>query len=586
MKKHTWLFVYILAFSIALCGCSRLALEKTSRLTVYLWDNTLSSTLVPYIESKYPNEDIEFIYGNNNVDLYNYLEKHHDLPDIITTRRFSETDSKPLKSHLLDFSYYNEVSKYYPYALQYYTDTDGSIQWLPVCGIPETMIVNKTLFEQYQIPVPTNYEELVNASNTLYEKGIKPYVSELKMDWAAHSFLQGAAIDQFASMRGLIWRNTAESTVKETTFDDELWHSIFSETNAFIQDMHMQASDANLELEEAKEMFINHQAAMFRATPAVMEQLEEHMDDELVRIPYFSKTSDESWIYTYPSMNIALNKNLKKDSEKLDLAMGVLDVILSSKGQKIIAQGSGRISYMANVKSDVNNLTGIEDEVQKNSFYIRYASNNSFHASLDAIQGLLDKSMDEMLAYETFKNDMNENQSQEKEVVQFKNTYSISADENGCRPAANSILTTIRKEEKADIALAGYKYFTSSIYKGGYTQSELNLMITHNEDALVYTCKLTGKQIRNLLNSYLKENVNSQYKLPIVSGMKYDVNKKDLSLKDISLQDKKTYTVLLTQDMVENGKASPLDDTLSSLWIQSILKNGQPIKPKSYVQVD
>lgn len=448
------------------------------------------------------------------------------------------------------------------------------------------MIVNKTLFEKYQISVPKSYEELVTASNTLYENGVKPYVSELKMDWAAHSFLQGAAVDQFASMRGLIWRNTAESTVKETMFDDELWHSIFSEANTFIQDMHMQPSDTNLALEDAKEMFINHQAAMFRGTPAVMEQLEENMDDELVRIPYFSKTNNESWIYTYPSMNIALNKNLKKDRKKLDLAMDVLDVILSSKGQKIIAQGSGSISYMANVKSDLNGLTGIEDEVQRNSFYIRYASNNSFHASLEAIQGLLTKTMDETQAYETFKNDMNENQPQEKKVVQFKNTYSIESDANGCRPAASSILTTISKQENADIALAGYEYFTSSIYKGGYTKSELNLMITHNDDACVYTCKLTGKQIRNLLNSYLKDNVNNIYKLPIVSGMNYQVNKKDMSLKDISLQDNKTYTVLLTQDMSEKVQALKLDDTLSSLWIKSILNEKQPSKPEQYVQLD
>lgn len=143
-----------------------------------------------------------------------FIRSTHDRlkSDIITTRRFSAADAKNLSPYLMDLGSYDVVSSFYPYALQYYTNTDGEIQWLPVCGIPETMIVNKTLFDQYGIDIPEDYEEFVQTCAELKDKGLKPYVYELSADWAAHTLIQSAALDQFASMDGIAWRSEAESS--------------------------------------------------------------------------------------------------------------------------------------------------------------------------------------------------------------------------------------------------------------------------------------------------------------------------------------------------------------------------------------
>lgn len=106
------------------------------------------------------------------------------------------------------------------------------------------------------------------------------------------------------------------------------------------------------------EMFANREAAMFRGTPSVMEALKTMTDDELVRLPYFSQTSDESWIYTYPSLNISMNSSLKENDEKLAAAMKVMECFLSPEGQKYIACGEGMISYNDGVESDMTELTG------------------------------------------------------------------------------------------------------------------------------------------------------------------------------------------------------------------------------------
>ena len=97
------------------------------------------SEFASYVKEQCPDVEVEFISGNNNVFLYDYLEKHGELPDIITTRRFSSVDAKNLCSYLLDLSAFDVVSEFYPYALQNYIECFGGVHWLPVCGIPEIM---------------------------------------------------------------------------------------------------------------------------------------------------------------------------------------------------------------------------------------------------------------------------------------------------------------------------------------------------------------------------------------------------------------------------------------------------------------
>ena len=323
-KRYFVLTCAIIITSLLIGGCGsqkRSEKENDDHLTVYVWNTNMIKDVVPYIEEQLPDQDIEFIVGNNNVDLYNYLAEHGNLPDIITTRRFSQKDAEALQPYLLDMGSYDIVSEYYPYAIQYYTDSEGAVKWLPVCGIPETIIANKTLFDKYGIDIPKNYEEFAKCCTKLHENGIKPYTSELAMDWAAHSLIQGAAIDQFSNIDGIEWRSNIESSSDEAAFDDNLWKQIFTEVNSFVEDTYLTEEDMDCDLETAREKFVNGEAAMFRGTPSVMEYLKSNMDSELVRVPYFSQTSDESWIYTYPSFNVALNSELEENEEKLDLAM-------------------------------------------------------------------------------------------------------------------------------------------------------------------------------------------------------------------------------------------------------------------------
>ena len=85
-----------------LSGCGQS--KKDDHLTVYLWENRLMKNIAPYIHEQFPDQDIEFIIGNNDTDLYSYFKEHGELPDIMTVRRFSGPDahiSKPVDMKLL-----------------------------------------------------------------------------------------------------------------------------------------------------------------------------------------------------------------------------------------------------------------------------------------------------------------------------------------------------------------------------------------------------------------------------------------------------------------------------------------------------
>lgn len=92
--------VLLVAGILAGCGQSK----KDDHLTVYLWENRLMKNIAPYIHEQFPDQDIEFIIGNNDTDLYSYFKEHGELPDIMTVRRFSGPDahiSKPVDMKLL-----------------------------------------------------------------------------------------------------------------------------------------------------------------------------------------------------------------------------------------------------------------------------------------------------------------------------------------------------------------------------------------------------------------------------------------------------------------------------------------------------
>ena len=198
LKKKRWnrlfsvLFVMMAVMSL-LSGCSKKSAEKEDEetITVYLWSTNLYEKYAPYIQEQLPDINIEFVVGNNDLDFYRFLNENGGLPDIITCCRFSLHDASPLKDSLMDLSTTNAAGAVYDTYLNNFKNEDGSVKWLPVCADAHGFVVNKDLFEKYDIPLPTDYESFVSACQAFDKVGIRGFSADYSYDYTCMETLQG-----------------------------------------------------------------------------------------------------------------------------------------------------------------------------------------------------------------------------------------------------------------------------------------------------------------------------------------------------------------------------------------------------------
>ncbi len=577
--------------------------SSSNPLTVYLWDTDLVRDLAPYIREQLPGKDIQFIGGNNDVDLYSYLEEHGELPDIMTVRRFAGTEARDLRSHLLDFDSYDVVTKFSSYSLQYYKGEDGQVNWLPVCGIPQTIIANKTLFDEQGIAIPNTYTEYAQACQAFAERGIKPYALDLAADWSSHEMVQAGGIGELTSLDGITWRANAESAQGDIEFDDALWTRVFSQAAKMLSDSCFTQDDLSIDTTAAMALFTQGQAAMFHGSPIHLKQCQEAMPGKtLVRIPYFSQTSNDGYVYMTPSLHVALNKDLENDTDRLETALAILDCMLSAEGQSLIANGSGVISFNPAVAPITEGMIGLESEVENNRYYIRYSAQKSFAASVKAVKGLLTHTMDAAQAYEAFRTSMNASADAAPVAVTFDNDYALDLNDRCGRDAASAILGTVREETGAQLALAPACNFTAPIHKGDHTAARVDLLVTRTQTPALYLANLTGAQVKELVRKNLSGEAAyftaaSIYGLPVASGMKLVVDKvnggfelNDVLVDGVSIAAEKTFSLLVTDDAasgLDDGVAADakLDVTLPDAWVNAMATGRQPAEPQDYIEV-
>ena len=197
----------VMALSL-LTGCGTKSTEQAQEqedaqtIQVYLWTNALYETYAPYIQSQLPDVNIEFIVGNNDLDFYKFLQQNGGLPDIITCCRFSLHDAAPLKDSLMNLATTNEAGAVYNTYLNSFKNEDSSVNWLPVCADAHGFVVNRSLFEQYDIPLPTDYESFVAACQAFEKVGIRGFTADYTSTTPAWKRCRGFPLPSLSLRKG------------------------------------------------------------------------------------------------------------------------------------------------------------------------------------------------------------------------------------------------------------------------------------------------------------------------------------------------------------------------------------------------
>lgn len=520
-----------------LTGCGTKSAEQLKKqedaqtIQVYLWSTSLYETYAPYIQSQLPDVNIEFIVGNNDLDFYRFLQENGGLPDIITCCRFSLHDAAPLKDSLMNLATTNEAGAVYNTYLNSFKNEDGSVNWLPVCADAHGFVVNRGLFEQYGIPLPTDYESFVSACQAFEKVGIRGFTADYTYDYTCMETLQGLSAAELTTTDGRKWRTAYSdpASAERVGLDDTVWPGAFERMAQFIQDTHLTADDLENTYDDVTGMFRNGEAAMYFGSSAGVKVFQDEGIDTTF-LPFFSQNG-EKWIMTTPYFQIALNRDLEQDTTRREKAMKVLNVMLSEEAQsRIVADGQDLLSYSQNVPLRLTEyMKDVRDVVEENHMYIRIASNDFFAVSKDVVSKMIAGEYTAQQAYRAFNARLlaEETSADDEIVLTSGKSFSNVFHANGGSASFSVMANTLRGVYGTDVLLATANSFTGSVLQADYNKKMAASMIMPN-GLMSRQRTMTGAELKETVRAFVEGCEGgfvpfNRGSLPVVSGIAVEV---------------------------------------------------------------
>ena len=583
MKKRNRALSALLVMTaviLLLAGCVGNRAEKEEKedaetITVYLWSTNLYEKYAPYIQEQFPDINVEFVVGNNDLDFYKFLKENGGLPDIITCCRFSLHDASPLKDSLMDLSTTNAAGAVYDTYLNNFMNKDGSINWIPVCADAHGFVVNKDLFEKYDIPLPTDYASFVSACQAFDKAGIRGFTADYSYDYTCMETLQGLSASELSTVEGRKWRTAYSDpdNTKKEGLDSTVWPEAFERMDQFIQDTGLSRDDLDMDYDAVMDMFKSGKLAMYFGTSAGVKMFRDQGIDTTF-LPFFQQNG-EKWLMTTPYFQVALNRDLTKDETRREKAMKVLNTMLSEDAQnRIISDGQDLLSYSQDVDIHLTKyLKDVKPVIEENHMYIRIASNDFFSVSKDVVSKMISGEYDAGQAYQSFDSQLlNEESTSEKVVLDSPKSYSNRFHSNGGNAAYSVMANTLRGIYGTDVLIATGNSFTGNVLKAGYTEKMAGSMIMPN-GLSAYSCKMTGAELKETVRNFVEGYTGgltpfNRGSLPVVSGISVEIKETDAgyTLKKVkkdgkTVRDEDTFTVtcLATPQHME---AYPADENV------------------------
>ena len=611
-RMFSVLMALVMAVSL-LTGCGTKSAEQVQKqedaqtIQVYLWTTGLYENYAPYIQAQLPDVNIEFIVGNNDLDFYKFLQQNGGLPDIITCCRFSLHDAAPLKDSLMNLALTNEAGAVYNTYLNSFKNEDGSVNWLPVCADAHGFVVNRSLFEQYDIPLPTDYESFVSACQAFEKVGIRGFAADYAYDYTCMETLQGLSAAELTTTEGRKWR-TAYSDPASTArvgLDNVVWPGAFERMAQFIQDTHLTADDLAQTYDDVMDLFRNGEVAMYFGSSAGVKKFQDEGIDTTF-LPFFSQNG-EKWIMTTPYFQVALNRDLEQDTARRSNAMKVLNVMLSEEAQnRIVADGQDVLSYSQNVPLRLTEyMKDVRDVVEENHMYIRIASNDFFAISKDVVSKMIAGEYTAQQAYRAFNTQLlaEEVPAADEIVLTSGKSYSNVFHAHGGSASFSVMANTLRGVYGTDVLLATANSFTGSVLQADYNKKMAASMIMPN-GLMSRRRTMTGAELKETVRAFVEGWEGgfvpfNRGSLPVVSGIAVEVEEDNGSytLTGITrngqpLRDDDTVTVtcLATEKQMaalpasESGTPAGEDTWVKNTWRDHVSGGGAVLaEPENYI---
>lgn len=531
MKKRIISVIIVMMMLFGLTGCENNKDNDKVKLTMYLWDKSMTRTLTPWLETQFPDIDFTFVIGYNTMDFYTDLNQRGDLPDIITCRRFSLNDASDMTDLLLDLSETDVVGSFYDTYIDKNREPNGAVRWLPMCAEVDGYIANVDLFEKYGIPIPSNYDEFVEACRRFDELGLTGYVNDYREDYSCMEALQGCAIPELMTMEGIMWRSEYENETgdEQVGLDSKVWPVVFDKFQQYLKDTMVKPEAMEMDFVAIKTALVEGKAAIMRGTANDCAVFRKEEGMNTVMLPYYGETSMDNWLLTYPSCQVAVNKDVAQDEKKNDAVMRVIEAMFSEEGQSRVAVDNAVLSYNKNVNIEINDVfSQVRDCINSNHLYIRLASTEMFAVSRNVAEKMIRGEYGAGEAYQDFDAQLTTvGDTETSEYITTQNTgYDYAFGKNGS-PAASAVLNTLRKQCGSEIAIGYSGVVTAPVFAGEYTRQQLNWLVANRET--MRSGQLTGAEVKRLMEWLVNEKedgsnpIRHKNLIPVTSGMEYSL---------------------------------------------------------------
>jgi len=600
----------ILAISLLLSGCGKLSGGSktpgdgvTVRISMY--NDIAYSAWRTYVEKQCPDLTIIWENNRNSTQSLIYQARHGDMADIVTIRRFETDSAAELAPYLADLGRDDPelAASFTEGALDGFT-FNGKICWYPAPGMMEGIYADTSLFDQYGVKVPQTLEELESACGRFEALGIDALSTEASVGFRAVLLLEGFNYgDYFAQGAGKTWLADFLSG-ENAALTEEGGARLADTLREMKQTGVLEMEDLSIKSADALTLFDSGKTAMIMNGS---DHIYSSKSGAACRfLPCLGKTAADQVLYTYPIFSTAVSRETESDSGKADAVKRVLDVMYSEEAQKVLAQGAeALISYNDGVELPISDIyEPVSGLISEKKWFIRFLNRNMFSASSAAVKAMLAGDLSDAEFTELFNAEITK--PKDTTVVGTSNLEAgnqLGEDHPLERSAASVLAQTAQSATGADVVLIESKCAAAPIYKGDYTQDDLNAVIA---DEPLYEAELTGTQLSDVFNdailgttTYSYLNIEPIVDYPALSGMTAflaaDGQDNTLRLPDGSVIDGSArYHVVISQTIasalsyLQNENAASfasIPDTLLSAFTAKLSVGALP-EPQQYFELE
>lgn len=616
----------LLAAVFILVGCSTstnevpndiLTLKKTkegrTQITVLVKHAFSINNFEKIVEEKFSDIDIVQV-GNYTANTtlakeYEARLEHDDLTDMVMTWPV-DVGQEYFADRLIDLAGMTFTSKYKTSMLDDIATDSGSLYYLPGPATIRGLVYNKTLFAEKGWQVPKTYTEFLALCKTIEASGLRalqlPLGNEEVLDTAFIGFNYGNAYSK---------PNDADWLIDYNEGDGKFIDHFASSLDTFqelISNNILQAGDLDLHYQDTQRNLFIRKTAMIEDSVLMTEMgnVYGNTTDEFAVMPFFNKNPENDWARIYMTCYIGLNKHLeeKKNEDKYDKVLKLMDYISTPEGQEVLASDSGAMYSSLKgvaVPSDTS-IEAIVPALQEGRYGMFPTLKRSENALREGLAAMVKGEMTASQVAEFVDADNKTPLSKDKEEVYGTASGDFTQIETG-----SFISDILREECDSEIGLFldngkdglnSGKGVGARIYHGDFTEIDLKRIfpdLMHGEKGELWNVTMTGENLIKTLEYAMEINGSTGW-FYYFSGLKIEFNPlanpgsriKSITTTDGKEIDKnKEYSIAVMEENIPNEYIITCKKT--GLLIQDLIKEKvktdkiiSPVKDNRFVIVE